>query len=108
MKRIITLAACVAAPFFAPALAQRFEAERVQIVRVADLDLSSKAGVRTLDRRIDRAVREVCGTASDADLEGQNWVRNCRTATRERLALERERALASAAKPAQVALAAGR
>ena len=108
MKRIIMLAACVAAPFFAPALAQPFQAERVEIVRVADLDLSSKAGVRALDRRIDRAVREVCGTASDADLEGQNEVRQCRTATRDRLALERDRALASAAKPAQVAIASGR
>ncbi len=104
MKRIITLAACVAAPFFAPVLAQPIENDRVEIVRVADLDLGSRAGVRALDRRIDRAVREVCGAASDADLEGQNEVRRCRTATRQRLALERERAIAAVQQPAQVAL----
>ena len=35
----------------------------------------------TLDSRLVRAVRDVCGTASDADLEGQNAVRACREQT---------------------------
>ncbi len=30
-------------------------------VRFADLDLTSQAGQRTLDRRIDKAARQVCG-----------------------------------------------
>ena len=46
-------------------------------VRTADLDLQSDAGRRQLDRRLAIAAREVCGTASNADLEGKNEVRHC-------------------------------
>ena len=82
----------------APALAE--EAPRsVAVVRVADLDLSSKAGVRLLDRRLVSAAREVCGTASDADLVGKNRVAACRDevlaearATGARLAAASEKA----------------
>ena len=60
-----------------PALAE--EAPRnVAVVQTADLDLSSKAGARILDRRLVIAAREVCGTASDADLVGKNRVAACR------------------------------
>ena len=38
----------------------------------------SDAGQRQLDQRLAIAAREVCGTASDADLEGKNEVRQCR------------------------------
>lgn len=50
----------------------------VSIVRTADLDLSTKAGQRQLERRLITASREVCGEASDSDLKGQNDVRRCR------------------------------
>lgn len=61
----------------APALAE--EAPRnVAVVQTADLDLSSTAGSRTLDRRLVIAAREVCGIASDADLVGKNRVAACR------------------------------
>ena len=62
-----------------PALAETPAAEtNVSLVRVADLDLSRDAGRRQLDLRLARAAREVCGTASDADLQGKNEVRQCR------------------------------
>lgn len=50
----------------------------VSIVRTADLNLATDAGRRALDIRLSQAAREVCGTASDVDLEGKNTVRACR------------------------------
>ena len=64
----------------APALAQTTSAQgevAISYVQTADLDLRSDAGRRQLDRRLALAARDVCGTASDADLEGKNAVRNC-------------------------------
>ncbi len=52
-----------------------------RVVAVADLDLASDAGLQALDRRLTRAVVEVCGTASDVDLAGKNDVRDCRVRT---------------------------
>jgi len=63
----------------APALAEPAEPQNVSIVRTADLDLSSETGRRALDQRLLNAAREVCGEASDVDLEGKNEVRACRT-----------------------------
>ena len=108
MKRIVIIAvALLAAPFAQPAAAQGPAADRTQIVSYADLDLSREADVRELDRRIDRAVKQVCGIASDIDLEGKNEVRRCRTLTSASLAAERGRALASASRPSPVVLASG-
>lgn len=73
-------------------------------VQTADLDLSSPAGQRVLDRRLTQAVKEVCGAASDADIEGKNEVRRCRTDTLAALSSERDQRIAAAsAKPIQVA-----
>src|SRR5688500_3281570 len=76
---LITTAAIKAAP----ALAQEPAASQTNISRVqtADLDLGSDAGRRTLDLRLARAAREVCGTASDVDVVGKNDVRKCRDET---------------------------
>ena len=52
--------------------------QNVSIVRTADLDLSSETGRRALDHRFVIAARDVCGEASDVDLEGKNEVRACR------------------------------
>ena len=74
------------------------------IVRTADLDLASQAGQRALDRRLSLAIAEVCGTASVADLAGQNEVRRCRVATRQRVQSDRDGLLASSvARPIEVA-----
>ena len=63
----------------APAVAESVPGDvNVSIVNTADLDLSTSAGKRALDHRLTVAAREVCGTASDVDLEGKNEVRQCR------------------------------
>jgi len=49
--------------------------ENVAAVHTADLDLSTNAGRHQLDRRLVVAAAEVCGSASDADLAGQNDLR---------------------------------
>ena len=62
-----------------PALADPAPATlNVSVVHIGDLDLSSDSGRRQLDQRLVIAAREVCGTASDVDLEGKNQVRQCR------------------------------
>ena len=61
-----------------PALAEPAASEvATSYVQTADLDLQSDAGRRALDRRLVTAARDVCGTASAADLEGTNAVRAC-------------------------------
>ena len=73
-------------------------------VQIADLDLSTEAGQRKLDRRLSIAAREVCGTASPADLEGQNDVNRCFKDTLARLADERDQRVAAASdRPIEVA-----
>src|SRR5262245_38553549 len=53
----------------------------VQAVSYADLDLTSEAGRGRLDRRIDMAVRKVCGRAWPIDLGAVEEVRRCRIDT---------------------------
>lgn len=73
---MITATALKAVPAFAqPATGQGEIA--ISYVQTADLDLRSDDGRRQLDRRLAVAAREVCGPASDADLEGKNAVRQC-------------------------------
>ena len=87
----------------APALAEP-PVTATSLVNIADLNLSSKADQRTLDRRLSIAIGEVCGTASPSDLVGQNETRACRVATRERVASERDQRIAVASQaPIQVA-----
>lgn len=87
----------------APALAEP-PAPVSSIVPIADLDLSTEAGQRKLDRRLSIAAREVCVTASPADLEGQNDVNRCFKYTLARLADERDQRVAAASKqPIEVA-----
>lgn len=75
---LVTAAAIKGAPTFAePAGAQ--PATLVSHVRTADLDLASTHGQRLLQKRLQRAAREVCGTPSDFDLVGQNDLRRCRS-----------------------------
>lgn len=85
-----------------PALAEPVIA--TSTVQTADLDLASPRGQRALDRRLELAVREVCGTASDADIAGKNEVRRCRVETLAGLASERDQRIARASgEPIEVA-----
>lgn len=78
------------------------------IVPTADLDLSSANGQRELDRRIVQAARDVCGTASDVDLEGKNAVRHCRAETIAQAASKREQLLAAVKSGAPILVASAR
>lgn len=61
-----------------PAYSEPAPVQSVSIVRTADLDLSTTGGRAALDHRLVLAAFEVCGTAADVDLSGQNQVRACR------------------------------
>ncbi len=114
MKSFIAAAAFAAAIFAQPAFAQTAEPQQnapamvSQSVDYSDLDLSSGAGRAKLDQRIRIAIQHVCGTASDADLEGKNEVRRCRIATRDRISDSRDIAIASSTRPSPISIASGR
>ena len=85
----------------APALGQTPGAEVqtfVSLVRTSDLDLRTDRGQRQLEQRLARAARDVCGTASDADLRGKNALRACREDAIARASAQREEMLAAASR----------
>ena len=92
----------------APALAEQSTRPSVNVsyVHTADLDLSTRAGQRELDQRLSIAAREVCGTASDVDLEGKNDVRKCRRDVLARAHADAGTLLAKAARGDVIAIAA--
>lgn len=96
MKKLLILAALATVSVGQPAFAQTAPANPSIIVPHRDLDLRTDAGTRSLDRRIWRAVVEVCGTAPDYDLEGKNKVRECRRDTRQLASTQADRVIASA------------
>ncbi|MBA3678230.1 MAG: UrcA family protein [Sphingosinicella sp.] len=114
MKNLIAAAAFTAAIFAQSAMAQNALPQQdgsaliSESVDYSDLDLSNEAGRARLDHRIRIAIQQVCGTASDSDLEGKNEVRRCRAATRDRIANIRDIAIASAARPSPISIVSGR
>ncbi|OHD03911.1 MAG: UrcA family protein [Sphingopyxis sp. RIFCSPHIGHO2_01_FULL_65_24] len=96
MKKLLILAALATASFGQPAFAQTAPANPTVVVQHKDLDLRTERGARTLDRRIWRAVVEVCGTPSDFDLEGKNDVRECRRDTMRVASAQADLVVASA------------
>jgi UrcA family protein len=107
MKTLFTLAAAALALVAAPAAAQGpASANAPLVVSYADLDLSSEAGVRALDRRIWTAVEQACGAVSDFDLAGKNQVRDCQDETLALARAQRDVAIAAAGGPAHIQLAA--
>jgi UrcA family protein len=77
-------------------------------VRTADLNLGTDAGQRTLDQRLANAAREVCGTASDADVAGKNEAHKCRNATLAQAKGQRDAVLAAAGHGQTIAVTASR
>ena len=91
----------------APAFAEAPEAQTyVSVVETADLDLASPDGQRSLEQRVARAAREVCGIASDVDVVGKNKVRQCLHDTIAKASDERDALLASAKSGAAITVAA--
>jgi UrcA family protein len=106
---LFTLALIASAATVTPTVAKAFEPVTVtSIVRTADLDLSNSDGRRELDRRIVQAAREVCGAASNIDLEGKNAARQCRADTIAQAASQREQVLAAAKTGAPILVASAR
>jgi UrcA family protein len=105
VSAMITTAAIKAAPAFAEAPATE---TNISLVRTADLDLGSSDGQRKLDQRLANAAREVCGTASDVDIEGKNDVRQCRDETLAKARGQRDAVLAAAERGAFIAVTASR
>ena len=103
MKTVTFGLALIAAAGVTPASAEPLTV--TSIVATADLDLSTASGQNELDRRIIRAAREVCGEASDVDLEGKNAVRQCRADTIAAASSRREALLASAAAGVPIVIA---
>jgi len=94
---LFALALIASAATVTPTVAHAFEpVTATSIIRTADLDLSNDTGQRELERRIVQAAREVCGEASNVDLEGRNAVRQCRDETIALAASQREQLLAAA------------
>src|SRR5436190_20634351 len=94
---LFSLALIASAATVTPTVAAAAEpVTATSIVQTADLDLSSNVGQRELDLRIAQAAREVCGTASDVDLEGKNAVRHCREQTVALASSQREQLVAAA------------
>jgi UrcA family protein len=109
MKMLLTAVAATTIAFFAtPGATQTPAAGGQLVVSYADLDLSSEAGVRTLDRRIRTAVQQACGPVSDFDPAGKNRVRDCQDQTLALARAQRDVAIAAATGPAQVRLASQR
>lgn len=61
-------------------------ANGARTVVIADLNLASAAGREQLERRIGRAVNEVCGRIVHTELRAANDVRRCRAEAREAVA----------------------
>ena len=103
----ITAGVIKAAPAFAET-AQAPTSVNVSLVRTADLDLASSQGQRQLDQRLANVAREVCGTASDVDIEGKNEVRKCRDSTLAKARSQRDAVLAAAERGALIGVTAAR
>lgn len=104
---VIATGVIKAAPALAESTSPAIELN-VSLVRTADLDLGSSDGQRKLDQRLANAAREVCGTASDVDIEGKNDVRKCRDLTIANAKGQRDLALAAAGRDATIAVTASR
>ena len=74
-------------------------AETTPAARVAygDLNLASEAGVKTFDRRIARAINQVCDSKSGHLAMYANWSENqCRSAQQTQIQPRRDAAIARA------------
>ena len=78
-----------------PTAAHAETGPRTERVSYGDLNLASEAGVKALDRRLDRAVRRVCGD-DHRNLVMSSSVKNCIETARASIRPQREFAIARA------------
>ncbi|SLK07264.1 UrcA family protein [Novosphingobium mathurense] len=93
MKTFASLAA-VAALTVAVSANAATDGARTVPVAYDDLNLSSQAGLDTLDQRLERAVRKVCGKADVRRLDEVSDMTRCRTSAQASAAEQRTVALA--------------
>ena len=105
---LFALALIASAAATTPTAAAAEAVTLTSIVETADLDLSSADGQRELDRRIVQAAREVCGEASNVDVEGRNAVRACRDAAVADASARREQLFAAARTGSPILIASAR
>lgn len=79
-----------------PSTAIAREQGTTERVSYADLDLTSRAGVEALDRRLDRAVKRVCGYAPVTPLNQQRRIAACVDDTWDSIQPQRHGAIAKA------------
>lgn len=70
-------------------------------ISVADYDFSNPADVVRFDRHVHHAVEEFCGTASSADLAGQNAAKRCHDTTEALIREQRDIRIAAASSARQ-------
>ena len=107
MKTMLTIAALLAAAESCARTGVAREAASLS-VRWADLNLTTDAGVRSLDRRIANAASTACGIPSSSDPAGKRTVKECRAEARERAQSQRQVAIALARQANATTLAAVR
>ena len=98
-------AATLSASLATPAAAQAPAASAQLTISYADLDLASRSGVATLNRRILTAVQDACGPESPSDPRGTNLIRACRHRTLDQASSQVRRAVALARSDAPTVLA---
>ncbi|MBO9518064.1 MAG: UrcA family protein [Porphyrobacter sp.] len=76
-----------------PSVASAREQGRTIPVGYGDLDLTSPEGIKALDRRLDRAVRRVCGEHGYQNLQQQAGVSKCQDATWAHIQSQRQVAI---------------
>ena len=77
LKPILFAAATLVSAITTSPLIAKPVTPEVRVVSYSDLDLSSAAGRNRLERRIQAAVRGVCGEAASFDLARRHAVREC-------------------------------
>ena len=96
MQAYLIAAAIAASTIAVPSAAAADQVRRDVPVEYADLDLSTRVGMVTLDRRLRRAVADACGSAHHFDIEQQQDLARCLAAARERAEAARSVILARA------------
>jgi UrcA family protein len=94
LRKILAATTLVAAAI--PATAAPVEAGQSVAVHFGDLDLTTDAGVSRLNRRINNAARQACGTADIRDLRAMSMINNCRDIALGNASKEVELAVAAA------------
>jgi UrcA family protein len=99
LPAIAFAAAALASAHPSVAFANDDSETRTEAVYYNDLNLASPAGVKVLDRRLDRAVKRVCGTDEAFDVVTRTQSLECERETHLAVAKQRQFVIAQANSP---------